>query len=115
MTWARASRNRYTPGASGTARSRRFIASSWDTATRSIVGRPQRDVAGGPAGIWWHLFAVGRLIPCEHAIRQPAPSTASPAAADSNRRPGERSLHLCALHRPDAAAVIDQYRRGGGE
>src|SRR6266511_4191020 len=35
MTWVRWSLNRYTPGPSGTARSRRLTASSWEIATRS--------------------------------------------------------------------------------
>src|SRR5713226_9101203 len=39
MTCVRLSRNRYTPGPSGTARSRRLIASSWVTGIESILGR----------------------------------------------------------------------------
>src|SRR6266849_1720265 len=39
MTCVRLSRNRYTPGPSGTARSRRLIASSWVTAIEWILGR----------------------------------------------------------------------------
>src|SRR5438067_1176288 len=73
MTWAFASRNRYTPGSSGTARSRCLTASSSVTATSRILGRGVKlPAVSTPAG------NLPTPPPTQITGQQTEPSTAVP-------------------------------------